>query len=354
VAASPVNSPRSDGGASSPGSPGFSLSAFVSKYAATEDVTSTQEAHLASNMSAQRRPLRASASPAAALRASSGLQAEGAVSAYGKYQQKSKIVSSEELRSSYSAPESVSSSYHSQSLRELLGIREGEDLISINKYTRRSYDSGDGTGSDSSAGKPEPSAVFDNCADVDDDLSDEDDAGVDLVKEIDEMKARLMKVMHMPALSRPAAAAGASRLGDSQASDDASLSQHPLESQFISASSNSSTGDSSLSFHRLDAGSESTSKTSADEMFSNLDVALGRALASSSTSSTMEGMVQQYLQSMSSSSHHVISRSIADEGESDYGSLSGGNLSSLKTTDHQNSALDMNNDSASEDDVISV
>jgi len=352
---SQVNTRISEGSTyNSLGSPGFSLSDFVSKYATTEDTADTQEEYSASTTS-QRSPVKAS--PAKAMRSSSDMARESELSTYEKYQQKSKAVSSEALRSSYNASESVSSSYQSQSLRELLGIREGEDLIGINKYKRRSFDREDGTTSDSSAEEQTPTtAVFDNCADVDDDLSDEDDdAGVDLVKEIDEMKARLMKVMHMPALSKTSAV-GTSRSDASKASNGStSLSQHPLESQFISASSSSSAGDSSLSFHRLDVGSENMSKTSADEMFTKLDVALGRALASSTTSSTMEGMVQQYLQSMSPSSHHLISRSIADEGDSDYGSLSGGNLSSLKTTENQ-STLDteMNNDSESEDDVISV
>lgn len=343
---------------SSMGSPGFSLSEFISKYAASEDAAAVQDANVVNPMS-HRSPVAVTA----AVRSSSDMKREGDMSTYEKYQQQSKIVSSEALRSSYNASESVSSSYHSQSLRELLGIREGEDLISINKYKRGSFDSEDEVGSESSTETKQKASAFGSC-DVDDDLSDEDDAGADLVKEIDEMKARLMNVMHMPALAKEAAAASAAvaalpRSSDSKISEDASLSQHPLESQFISASSSSSsTGDSSLSFHRLDAGFESMSKTSADEMFTKLDVALGRALASSTTSSTMEGLVEQYLQSMSSSSHHLISRSIADYGsDSDYGSLSGGNLSSLKTAEgNPDLTLTTNhdNDSATEDDVISV
>jgi len=343
---------------SSMGSPGFSLSEFISKYAASEDAAAVQDANVVNPMS-HRSPVAATS----AVRSSSDMKREGDMSTYEKYQQQSKIVSSEALRSSYNASESVSSSYHSQSLRELLGIREGEDLISLNKYKRGSFDSEDEVGSESSTEMKQKASAFGSC-DVDDDLSDEDDAGADLVKEIDEMKARLMKVMHMPALAKEAAAANAAvaalpRSSDSKISEDASLSQYPLESQFISASSSSSsTGDSSLSFHRLDTGFESMSKTSADEMFTNLDVALGRALASSTTSSTMEGLVEQYLQSMSSSSHHLISRSIADYGsDSDYGSLSGGNLSSLKTAEGNPDltlATNHDNDSATEDDVISV
>ncbi len=312
---------------------GLTLSDFVNKYA-------NSPAGEALDRSRERTPAKSpEKAPLPSIRSSSDIKRESDESVYQRYQQRSKFMSSESLRSAHAARSVAGSSHHSQSLRELLGIGDSNDLVNIRKYTRGTSDS---SGSDSGqdevqqapvavgfGGRPRGIARSGISEISGDDLSDDDDedVGRDLVKEIDEMKARLMNIMHVSgALSVSMAGGGSSMLRESKDSHDLSLSQHPLDERgFISGGSTSS-GDSSLSHHPLEVGSEIFSKTSDnDEVFTKLDGLLGRALASSTTSSTMEGLVEQYLQSMSLSPHHLISRSIADD------TLSGGNLSSLQT-----------------------
>ena len=332
-------------------SPSFTLSDFISKYAEADSIASGSAIN-----SPIRSPLAAGASPSAVLPQStlSALKKKIGVDTKNEHplNKDLNIVSSNALRSLHVTTMSAGADdaqAHSRSLRELLGIRDTDrsKLINMNKYKRGSMDREEDSMSSDDVKRKQGRAVH-SVAD-EDDWSSDDDAGTDLVNEIDAMKVRLMKVMEMSAFMEKERGSQGSK-----ASDSLSLSQHPLPPKSSNSSSSSSTHSSSsrdsLSFHALDVGSEIISKASADDMFKNLDVALGHALASSaaSTASTVDGLVEQYLQSMSSPiSQHLVSRSIGENDmDSSDDSIDGGNLSSLQNIGNQNEDYD--------DEVLSV
>ena len=321
-----------------PGSPEFTLDAFINKYADVSVSTATEEAVAVSpSRGGLHNPLRAPEVSLSLVQSDSALTRQYAEGTYELYRHRSRVVSSDDLRTSHqSAAASVGSGgLHSQSLRDLLGL-DGSGILGINTdkaYRRGSFDyssSGESSGSEATVPRRGTTAraVYDDCADIADELSDEDSVSADLVREIDDMKQRLFTAMHMQAAAHSGDGASASA-----AVPDDSLSQHTLSSSAINAaaavgsSSGNSTesGASALSHHTLqlaeaeadmdmDGMSESRSKMSdnTNAVFHKLDVALGRALASS----------------MEAGNNAGIAWDGDDSSEYDT-TLSGGNLSSM-------------------------
>ena len=155
-------------------------------------------------------------------------------------------------------------------------------------------------------------AAFDDCADIDDDLSDEEDISADLVKEIDEMKARLMRAMQANnnVVNENGVAPTSADVNDSSmisSTENRSLSQHTLSSSSRSRGQSASAGgasdSSSLSYHELDTAS---SKMSDNDVYAKLKSVLGNGTTTN----------------------------FSDDDESEYETLSEGNLSSLGSDDN--------------------